>query len=138
MSRSSIRFDAQRFKEIRLANGYTFASLSRAAGVSPSTIRHWEQGRYVPSMESLAIVMDVLQHSPTEVMNVPVGKATLADLRTLSLCPSQDAANALGLTLGAYSSLERGQIPLTPERIAILAKLFDVDEPSIVAASAQP
>ena len=78
--------------------------------------------------------MDVLGHSPTEVMDVPVGTATLADLRNLSLCTSQEAASALDLTRGGYSHLERGLVPLTPERTAILAHLFGVPEPAIMAA----
>ena len=134
MSRSSVKFNPERFQEIRKEKGHTFASLAREAGISQGTVRHWEQGRYTPSLESLAIVMDVLGHSPTEVMDVPVGTATLADLRNLSLCTSQEAASALDLTPGGYSHLERGLVPLTPERTAILAHLFGVPEPAIMAA----
>ncbi|AGG68078.1 helix-turn-helix transcriptional regulator [Corynebacterium callunae] len=137
MSRSLVKFNAQRFKEIRLEKGHTYASLARAAGMSPGTVRHWEQGRYIPSLESLAIVMDILGHSPAEVMDIPIGTATLADLRNLSLCTSQEAADALGITLGGYSNLERGYASLTDDRIAILATLFGVSELEIARAWAR-
>lgn len=90
-----------------------------------------------PSIETLAIVMDVLNHSPQEVIDVDLRVATLADLRTLAICPSQDAASALELSLSGYSALERGALMMTPDRAAILSHLFGVTSHIIYEAWAR-
>lgn len=137
MSKTTVRFNVEKFRQIREAQGFTPTSLAREADISSGTIRSWEKKVSTPSIETLAIVMDVLNHSPQEVIDVDLRVATLADLRTLAICPSQDAASALGLSLSGYSALERGALMMTPDRAAILSHLFGVTSHIIYEAWAR-
>lgn len=134
MSKSGVRFNAQRFKAIREEKKMTYAAISRETGISQATIRHWEQERHIPSMESLVNVMKALGHSPLEVMDTPLESLTLMDLRIMALYSRSEVADELNLTLSGYSGIERGEYPLTPERIEILGRLFGVKSKLIVTA----
>lgn len=127
-------FDRAKFREARLARGYSFAKLARLASVSPATIRHWESGLFLPSMESLALVVDVLGIAPPAVITIPPGRATLADLRALSFLPTAEVAEALDMGVSNLYSLERGEITLTEARANTLASLLDVSIADIIAA----
>jgi transcriptional regulator with XRE-family HTH domain len=50
----------ERLKRLRHAAGLSQSQLARAAGVPASTLRQWEQGRRLPSLEGFFAVADGL------------------------------------------------------------------------------
>lgn len=135
MSTSPLRwFDREKFRAVRKERGLSLAALARQADVSPSTIRHWESGLFLPSMESLALVVEALDVSPPAVISIPPGSASLSDLRALSFIPTTEVAESLGMQVSSLYSLERGEIGLSEDRAYILASLFDVSTKDVLDA----
>lgn len=104
-------FDPGRLKAERTAVRLTQGSLARAAGLHEDEIGHYEAGRRVPQVETVAALARAMQIPPARLFAPRENeRPSLAELRTLAgLNQQQAAAEAGGMTRGTYSAIERGE-----------------------------
>ena len=53
--------NAEGFARVRLHLGLTQAKMAEACGVSPATVKNWEQGRYEVSVAALNVLASLLR-----------------------------------------------------------------------------
>lgn len=136
MSRTTIdHFSAERFKKLRAESGLSLAALARQAGITRSSIYQWEEGGTTPTVETLSIVMDVLQSPMSEVLNVKAGEATLKDLRILAGHTRAEVRDVLGMSPSGWGAIERGETLLSEEKIEPLAQFFGVSPAVVIQAA---
>lgn len=118
-------FDREKFRALRQERGYNMASLARKCDMSPATIRHWESGRSMPSMEALSVVVAQLGVSARAVLSLPP-EATLSDIRAVHLIDAKDIADELGIQVSTLYSIERGEIKLTSDKARALSIAYEM------------
>ncbi len=123
MSRSVMRgFRPQKLQELRAGRGLSPAELGRVSGLGRGTVAQWEIGRTSPTVDALARVAAQLDVSIGELVSVPVEERTLVDWRILVGLTQPQLAQRMGISTAALSSVERGDVRLTPERALLLAE----------------
>jgi transcriptional regulator with XRE-family HTH domain len=130
-------FDRHRFKRHRVGwrgVGMSTQDLARLSDVSEPTIWTWENGTRSPNIDKLAPVLAVLGVSVGEIVVVPEGERFLSDLRVLTGLTQPQLALAAGMSTQSLSRLERGEIPMTPQRAQALAPLLSVSPEEVYAA----
>lgn len=129
---STWTFNPGAFTQLRERSGLSMTELARQARTYPSTISSWERGVKAPSMSRLAAVIAALGADISDVVTFPDEDAlTLRELRESRLFSREDVASALGVAIDTIGPIERGIIPLTPERVSIMADLYEVS-PEVV------
>ena len=53
-------FSGEKFRELRKAAGVKGSDICRATGFHQNTVSAWATGRYIPSLESLIVLADIL------------------------------------------------------------------------------
>lgn len=146
MTRKIVRgFDGARFQSERLAAEGTYraaaglsevsiADLGRLSGVGATTIYGWESGRRDPHAHLLRSVAEVLKIPMDRLIVVEPDSRTLVYLRWLTGMTQPQVAKQLGSSSQTFSRIERGESPLTDDRSAVLAKLYEVTVDEIAAA----
>lgn len=125
-------FNPAAFTQLRKRSGLSMTELARRARIYPSTISSWERGAKDPSMSRLAAVIAVLGADISDVVTFPdEDTLTLRELRESRLFSREDVASALGIAIDTIGPIERGIIPLSSERVDIIADLYEVS-PEVV------
>lgn len=127
MSKTTIQnFNPEGFREARESSGFSIKRLAQESMVSQSSIYAWERGGRRPTIESLSIVMAVMGRPVDEVLNVSTKSANIRDLRVVSGMTRGEVAEALGMKVSGWGSIERGEVPMSDDKAAPLAELFGV------------
>ncbi|MGL6235705.1 MAG: helix-turn-helix domain-containing protein [Segniliparus sp.] len=138
MSRRITRgFRRHAFAKARLAykrKGISNHDLSRLSGVGENTLRRWQSGEVLPTIDKLSATLAVLGVPVGQVVVIPAEKRTLGDLRILAGFTQPQLAKAAGMSTTALSMLERGGTPLTEQRAQALAPLLGVSADDIHVA----
>ncbi|ADG99335.1 transcriptional regulator, XRE family [Segniliparus rotundus DSM 44985] len=138
MSRRVLRgFRRRELAKVRLGykrKGISNHDLARLSGVGESTLRRWQSGEALPSIDKLGAVLATLGVPISRVVVIPEEKRTLADLRVLAGYTQPQLAKAAGMSTTALSTLERGGAPFTEQRAQALAPLLDVSISEVIAA----
>ena len=114
--------------------GISNHDLGRLSGIGENTLRRWQNGEVLPTIDKLNAALAVLGIPVSHVVVIPPEKRTLGDLRILAGFTQPQLAKAAGMSTTALSMLERGGTPLTPQRAEALAPLLGVSEDELHAA----
>ncbi|MFV0535310.1 MAG: helix-turn-helix domain-containing protein [Cumulibacter sp.] len=113
-------FDRQALSRLRRAAGMTQEDLAIIVGVDGSAVSSWEQGRTVPSPQSLDALRAALRDTEGQLVGELDPLRALAQCRARAGLSQKQAAVATGLTPHAVRQIERGvRLPTTDEAAAI-------------------
>lgn len=118
----------------RMDASLSITELGIRADIDASVLSRWERGSSNPTPDLLVRVADALGVSTSDLVDIPPGERTLADLRSLAGFSQRALAKHLGLTFKALASIENGLYDLDPERAQLLADAVGVSVPELVAA----
>src|SRR5215207_5394945 len=120
-------FDPSRLRAERTAGRLTQGSLARRAGLHEDEIGHYESGRRVPMVETVAALAKAMRIPPERLLTRETGRPSLAELRTMAgLNQRQAAAHAGGMPRGTYAAIERGEIAMPSDsQLAAIAEALD-------------
>lgn len=127
MTRRSLRgFDAAAFATLRRRSGLSADDLATRAGLSFSTIHHWESGRRTPQIDVLARVMDLLQAPIEQVVPIPPQDRYPSDWRVMKGLTQGQLAQRADLSTSTIQRIEDAVLPLPDAHIDLLAGLLDI------------
>ncbi len=134
VSRRILRnFVPDALKKRREDLGMSRADLARFADVSVTAVADWEKGRRTPQIDTLAQVVKALKCDITDLVDVPEGARSLADLRILAGLTQPQLGLATNISTTAIGALERAEVRLTDQRAAVLAEALGVDVDAVKA-----
>ncbi|MBW4818179.1 MULTISPECIES: helix-turn-helix transcriptional regulator [Rhodococcus] len=134
MSRRILRnFVPDALKKRRESLGMSRPDLARFADVSVTAIADWEKGRRTPGIDTLVQVAKALKCEITDLVDVPDGVRSLADLRILAGLTQPQLGRVTNISTTAIGALERAEVRLTDERAAVLAEALGVDAEAVRA-----
>ncbi len=117
----------------RVSMGMSRPDLARFADVSVTAIADWEKGRRTPGIDTLVQVAKALKCEITDLVDVPDGVRSLADLRILAGLTQPQLGRVTNISTTAIGALERAEVRLTDERAAVLAEALGVDAETVRA-----
>jgi len=101
------RYDGVRARALRVESGIHVEELAAAAGVSPNTIRHSEDGTYQPQPRTARAIAQALGVHLHELAP-PGPDLTLRELRRSRGLTQDDVAARIGVVRQLVSQVERG------------------------------
>ena len=113
----------------------TQADLADKVGVSSKTLQNWELGKYIPKLEDINTVAEVLNIPISELLDDTAEQSSAPNIRVV---PTQSKASQETNTGMAVLTLETGrkvEVPATPEGFAFLKDLFAMSLTHTPAAS---
>jgi transcriptional regulator with XRE-family HTH domain len=108
--------------------------LSRHAGVSPGSIRRWEDGTGLPQVDSLRRAATACGVPISRLVKVPERKRMLSDLRVLAGLTQPETAKTVCIPTYTYALVERGLREPDSPLVERLAAAFGVSGAEIQSA----
>ena len=102
----------------------TQIDLADKIGVSSKTLQNWELGKYIPKLEDINTIAQVLNIPISELLDDTSAQSNTPNIRVV---PTQSKVSQERNTGMAVLTLETGrkvEVPATPEGFAFLKDLF--------------
>lgn len=114
----------------------TQIDLADKIGVSSKTLQNWELGKYIPKLEDINTIAQVLNIPISELLDDTSAQSNTPNIRVV---PTQSKVSQERNTGMAVLTLETGrkvEVPATPEGFAFLKDLFAMSLSNVPAVTA--
>lgn len=112
----------------------TIEDFADEIGISRQAVSSWLAGVTTPSPTSLVRAARSLELTPADLTPGISANLYVGDLRVRTGLTQTATAEQLGISQSALSEIERGRRQPDPNVVASMARLYSVDEESIVEA----
>jgi len=127
-------FQPTNMARLREQIGMTVDELAQVVEVSAASIRSWEAGRFVPPAPAAKRLADALRVGVNHLTNISPREATLDDLRQWRGWTREGAADAVGISKGQLTYIERHLAEPEGELLEALSKAYEVPPEEVTAA----